>query len=188
MTEIFAADGRRTPVTMIEAGPCVVAQVKSKEKDGYVAVQVGFDKIADKKIKKSQTKKPYRVIKEYRIEGTEEPAAAGSQLDVACFAEGDVVKISGFTKGKGFQGAVKKHGFKGRLSVTHGTKHELRNIGSMGMGGASLRKGKKMPGRMGAERVTLRNVKIVKVDPEKNLLAVKGAVPGPKGTLVEIRG
>jgi large subunit ribosomal protein L3 len=188
MTEIFAADGKRIPVTMIKAGPCTVTQLKTKENDGYAAVQFGFDKIADKRIKKGQVEKAFKYIKECRIKTGEIDLKVADTILAANFAEGDVVRVAGITKGKGFQGAVKKHGFKGRLSCTHGTKHELRNVGSVGMGGASIRKGRKMPGRMGFERVTVRNAKVVKIDPEKNLIAVRGAVPGGKGTLLEIRG
>ena len=113
----------------------------------------------------------------------------GDKIDVSVFQEGDKVKIAGISKGKGFQGPVKKWGFKGRLSSTHGTKHELRTLGSTGSSMPDrLRKGKKMAGRMGAERVTVKNLKIAKIDKEKNLLMVKGAVPGHRGTLLEIRG
>lgn len=188
MTEIFAASGKRMPVTMIEAGPCQITQVKTKANDGYAAIQVGFGNIAEKRVKKGQVKKPFIHIKEYRNDADILEAKAGDMIGVANFAEGDIVKVAGVSKGKGFQGAVKKHGFKGRLSCTHGTKHELRNVGSVGMGGAAIRKGKKMPGRMGFDRVTVKNLKIVKIDAEKNLLAILGAVPGNKGTLLEIRG
>jgi large subunit ribosomal protein L3 len=188
MTEIFSADGKRIPVTLIEAGPCTVTQLKTKENDGYTAIQVGFGQIAEKRIKKGQAKKPFQIIKECRIKDDKVELKAADTIQVAAFAEGDRVKIAGLTKGKGFQGVVKKYGFKGRHSVTHGTKHELRNVGSVGMGGASIRKGRKMPGRMGVERVTVKNAKIVKIDAEKNLIAVRGAVPGHKGTLLEIRG
>jgi large subunit ribosomal protein L3 len=188
MTEMFAANGKRVPVTLVEAGPCQVTQVKTKESDGYAAVQLGFGSIAQKRIKKSQAKKPFGSMKENRT--TEKDAAMnlGDKVDVTIFKEGDLVKVAGLSKGKGFQGAVKKHGFKGRHTTTHGTKHELRNVGSIGMGGASIRKGKKMPGRMGVDRVSVKNLKIAKVDSEKNILAIRGAVPGTKGTLLEIRG
>jgi len=188
MSEIFMPDGKKTPVTLIEAGPCQVTQVKSKKNDGYTAIQIGFGRIPEKRISKNQTKKPFYSIREYRIGGQESELKANDTVNAAIFKEGDIVKISGLTKGKGFQGAVKRHGFKGRHSTTHGTKHELRNVGSVGMGGAAIRKGKRMPGRMGQERVTVKNLRIVKVDVEKNLIAVKGAVPGNKGTLLEIRG
>jgi large subunit ribosomal protein L3 len=188
MTEIFAAGGKRMPVTMIEAGPCRVTQLKTKENDGYAAVQLGFGDIDSKRVKKSQAGKPFRTIKEYRGVDGGLDLKAGDSVKVDSFKEGDIIKVSGLSKGKGFQGAVKKHGFKGRLSCTHGTKHELRNVGSVGMGGAAIRKGKKMPGRMGVDRVTVKNLKIVMVDAEKNLMAILGAVPGRKGTLLEIRG
>ena len=188
MTEIFAANGGRTPVTMIEAGPCVVTQLKTEKNDGYTSVQVGFEKIAEKRVKKGQAKKPYNFIKECRVKDGETDLKVDDMIQAADFSEGDIIKVAGFSKGKGFQGAVKKHGFKGRLSCTHGTKHELRNVGSVGMGGAAIHKGKKMPGRMGVDRVTVKNLKIVKIDSEKNLIAVRGAVPGNKGTLLEIRG
>lgn len=187
MTEIFAEDGKRTPVTLIKAGPCAVTQMKSEKNDGYAAVQFGYEKIAAKKISKAREKKPFRFIKECRIDAACE-LKTGDDITAANFSEGDVIKVSGITKGKGFQGAVKKHGFKGRQTCTHGTKHELRNLGSVGMGEASIRKGKKMPGRMGAERVTVKNLKIVKIDLDNDIIAVRGAIPGARGTLLEIKG
>lgn len=189
MTEIFAEDGKRIPVTMVEAGPCQVTQVKTKKSDGYDAISLGFGIVTEKRVKKSQAKTPFRNIKEYRVEGETVDLKAGDKIDAGTFfKEGDVVKVAGISKGKGFQGAVKRYGFGGRKSCTHGTKHEIRNVGSVGMGGASIRKGRKMPGRMGVERVTVKNLKIVKIDASKNLIAVKGAIPGHKGTLLEIRG
>jgi large subunit ribosomal protein L3 len=186
MTEIFTADGNGVPVTLIEAGPCQVTQMKTEKNDGYAAVQLGFGKIAEKRIKKTEAKKPFRAIREFRGASDKE-LKTGDQITVADFKEGDVVKVSGLTKGKGTQGAVKRYGFHGRQSETHGTKHEIRNVGSVGMGGASIRKGRKMPGRMGVERVSVKNAKVVKVDAGKNLIAIRGAVPGAKGTLIEIR-
>jgi len=188
MTEIFAADGKRMPVTLVQAGPCHVTQVKSKKSDGYAAVQFGFGDIAAKRIKKSQAKKPFANIKENRTDENDAAMNLGDKIDVTIFKEGDTVKVAGISKGKGFQGAVKRHGFGGRKSCTHGQKHELRNVGSVGMGGASIRKGRRMPGHMGVDRVTVKNLKIVKVDAQNNILAIKGAVPGNKGTLMEIRG
>lgn len=188
MTEIFADDGKKIPVTIIQAGPCAVTQLKTIEKDGYFSVQIGFEEIAEKRIKKSRARKPFRFLKEYRQQDGASELKAGDLVRVADFKEGDTVKVAGISKGKGFQGAVKKHGFKGRQTCTHGTKHELRNVGSVGMGEASIRKGRKMPGRMGAERITVKNLKVFKVDLEKNLMAIRGAVPGHKGTLLEIRG
>jgi len=189
MTQLFAADGKRVPVTMIEAGPCQVAQIRTKENDGYSAVSLGFAPIPEKRIKKSQAKCPYYFIKECRTEGEDTGLKAGDKVDaVTSFKEGDIVKVSGITKGKGYQGAVKKWGFRGRLSCTHGQKHELRNVGSVGMGGASIRKGRKMPGRMGFERASIKNLRVVMIDAARNLMAVEGAVPGNNGTYLEIKG
>ena len=194
MSQIFDEKGNVIPVTLIEAGPCIVTQIKTKEKDGYSAVQIGFGK--KKKINKPMAGHlkdlgNLRFLREFK---TEEPKINGKELkrgetiDVSIFKEGDLVKISGLSKGKGFQGVVKRWHFAGR-AASHGTKHELRTPGSVGVSQLHrVIKGKKMPGRMGFERVTIKNLKIVKVDPEKNILAVKGAVPGAKGTLLEIRG
>ena len=193
MSQIFDEKGNRIPVTLIEVGPCEVTQIKTEEKDGYQAIQVGFKKIEKpKKIKKPQVQKPYRYLREFRIVKEDEssfpPFAVAQVIDASIFKAGDIVKVSGFSKGKGFAGAVKRWGFKGRLSVTHGTKHELRTLGSVGSSiPERVTKGKKMAGRMGYARVTVKNLKVVKVDKENNILAVKGAVPGRKGTLLEIR-
>ena len=188
MSQIFDEKGNVIPVTLVEAGPCQVLQLKTKEKDGYDALQIGFQKIEKKnKIKKSAKGKEYRYIKEQRIKNKEE-AKAGDKIDVSVFQEGDVVKISGISKGKGFQGVVKRWGFSGR-NATHGVKHEHRTIGSVGASFPErVIKGKKMPGHMGFERVSVRNLKIVKIDKENNLLAIRGAVPGRRGTLLEILG
>jgi len=186
MSQIFDEKGNQIPVTLIEAGPCEVTQIKTKEKDGYQAIQVGFKKIEKpKKIKKPQMQKPYRYLREFK----NGEFKVADIINASIFQEGDNVKISGISKGKGFAGAVKRWGFKGRLSATHGTKHELRTLGSVGSSFPErVVKGKKMPGRMGYVRVTIKNLKIAKVDPENNLLAIKGAIPGRKGTLLEIRG
>jgi len=186
MSQVFDEKGKRIPVTLVEAGPCVVTQVKTKEKDGYQAIQLGFKKIEkEKKIKKPMRKKPFRWLREFK----NGEYKLGDQIDVSVFQEGKKVKVSGISKGKGFQGAVKRWGFKGRASATHGTKHEHRTLGSIGSSFPErVIKGKKMPGRMGNERTTVKNLEIVKIDKENNLLAVKGAVPGVKGTLLEIRG
>lgn len=191
MSQIFDEEGNQIPVTVVEAGPCQVLQLKTKDKDGYEAIQVGFKKLKEKKVKKTQKDKPFRYIREFRIKkdtGEEiKKYEVGQKIDVSVFNEGELVKISGTSKGKGFAGGMKRWGFHGRPR-TRGTKHELRKIGSIG-GSTPARviKGKKMPGRMGGERVTVKNLKIVKVDPEKNLLLLKGAVPGSKGSLLEIR-
>jgi len=187
MSQIFDEKNNQIPVTLIEAGPCFITQLKTKQKDGYQAIQVGFEKIENpKKIKKTMKGKEFRHLKEFKPENLEN-YKLGDKIDVSIFQEGEKVKISGLSKGKGFQGAVKRWGFKGKLSATHGTKHEHRTLGSVGTSFPErVIKGRKMPGRLGFERTTIRNLKIVKIDPENNLLAVKGAVPGSKGTLLEI--
>lgn len=190
MSQIFDEKGNVIPITVIEAGPCQVTQTKTKEKDGYIAVQVGFIK-KTRKIKKTEKGKEYRYIREFRIVKEDKssltPFAAAQVIDVSIFQKGEKVKISGISKGKGFAGVVKRWGFAGR-STSHGTKHEVRTPGSVGASFPErVIKGKKMPGRMGFERVTVKNLEVVRVDPENNLLAVRGAVTGAKGTLLEIR-
>lgn len=186
MSQMFDEKGKVIPVTLIEAGPCYVAQIMTKEKDKYESIQIGFEKLKDKKVKKSQKKKPYRYLSEFK--GDISKYKTGDKIDASVFKEGDKVKISGISKGKGFAGAVKRWGFHGQ-TATHGTKHEERTIGSVGSAFPQrVIKGRKMPGRMGTERITVKNLKIVKVDVENNLIAVKGAIPGKRGTLVEIRG
>ena len=184
MSQIFDEKGKVVPVTLIEAGPCQVLQIKTKEKDGYEAVQIGF--IPKKKhVKKAEKGKAFRYIREHRA-GEAEQLKVGEKIDVSVFEEGKLVKVAGVSKGKGFQGAVKRWGFSGR-NATHGVKHEQRTLGSVGVSDVErVFKGKKMPGRLGFGRTTLKNLKIIKIDKENNLLAVKGAVPGPKGTLLEI--
>ena len=186
MTQIFDEERKPVPVTLVEAGPCFVTQVKEMEKDQYLALQVGY--LAKKKnIKKTEKGKEYQYLREIKIPSLGE-AKVGDKIDVSIFTEGDEVKVAGISKGKGFQGVVKKWGFHGR-PATHGTKHEQRTMGSAGITGmARVLKGKKMPGRMGAQRTTVKNLEIIKVDLEKNLLAIKGALPGRRGTLLEIRG
>jgi large subunit ribosomal protein L3 len=185
MSQIFDKEGNCIPVTIVEAGPCYVTQLKTKEKDGYEAVQIGFEKLKEKKITKSKQKKPFRYLKEFR----DDPKnyQLGQEINVSIFKEGDLVSVSGISKGKGFQGGVKRWGFSGRPS-THGTKHEERTLGSVGASTPSrVIKGKKMPGRTGGERVTIKNLEIVKIEPQKNLLYIKGAVPGSRGSLLEIK-
>lgn len=186
MTQIFTEKGGVVPVTLIEAGPCYVTQIKTKEKDGYESFQVGFEKMKAKKVKKTMKGKEYRYLKEFP--NGQDSLKLGDKIDVSVFQEGDKVKVSGISKGKGFQGAVKRWGFHGR-NATHGVKHEQRTLGSVGCSYPErVIKGKKMPGRMGYDRTTVKNLKIMKVDPENNLLAVKGALPGHPGTLLEIKG
>jgi len=198
MSQIFDEKGNQIPVTLIEAGPCTVLQIKTKnprtiasgelrgKKDGYDAIQIGFiPKI--KKIKKPEKGKEFRYIKEQRIVDSEQ-YKVGDKIDVSIFQEGEKVKVSGISKGKGFAGVVKRWHFKG-LPETHGSKHEQRAHGSTGISGVErVFKGTKMAGRMGHERVTVKNLKIAKIDPQNNIIAVRGAVPGAKGMLVEIRG
>jgi len=186
MTQIWE-DGKVIPCTVIEAGPCFVTQIKNQENDGYDAVQIGLEK-KSKKIKKSEKGKEFKYLKEFRIDQSQANNYQVNQMiDVSIFQEGDKIKVSGTSKGKGFQGAVKRHHFRGHPQ-THGVKHEVRTVGSVGPTNPDrVIPGKKMPGHMGFKRVTVRNLKIVKIDPENNLLVVKGAVPGPKGTLLEIR-
>jgi len=188
MSQIFDEKGNQIPVTIIEAGPCFVIQVKTEDKDKCTAIQLGFKKIEkSKKIKKTMRGKEFKYLKEQRIENSEQ-YKIGDKIDGSIFQEGEIVKVSGISKGKGFAGAVKRWEFHGR-PATHGTKHEERTLGSVGCSFPErVIKGRKMPGRMGFERVTVKNLKIVKIDKENNLLAVKGAVPGRRGTLLEIRG
>ena len=187
MSQIFSKDGKVIPITLIEAGPCFVTQIKGKKKDGYEAVQIGFKK--KNKVKKSEKGKGFSYLKEFRskeLETEDQKLKVGDKIDVSIFEENDIVKISGISKGKGFQGAVKRWGFSG-MGASHGVKHEHRTLGSVGSTDAArVFKGKKMPGRMGGERITQRNLKIAKIDLESNLIAVKGTVPGRRGTLLEI--
>ena len=189
MSQMFDEKGNIIPVTLVSAGPCVVLQKKTKEKEGYDALQVGFIKIEKKsKMKKSMKGKQYKYLREFQISNSQFPKNVGDEVTVAEFKEGDAVIVSGVSKGKGFQGGVKKHGFHGRNS-SHGAKHEERQIGSVGQRFPQhVIKGRKMPGRMGTERITVKNLKIAKIDKDNNIIAVKGAVPGHRGTLLEIRG
>ena len=188
MSQIFNEKGNQIPITLIEAGPCIVTQVKTKEKDVYTAIQIGFKKLKEKKIKKSQKQKPFKYLREFRGNIDISKYKVGDNIDVSIFKEENKVSVSGISKGKGFAGVVKRWGFHGRPR-TRGTKHEERGPGSIGAATPSrVIKGIKMAGRMGGERVTVKNLKIVKIDKENNLLAVKGAVPGRRGTLMEIRG
>ena len=192
MTQIFDEAGKVVPVTVIEAGPCVVTQLKTAENDGYSAVQLGFGDVSPKHVNKPMTghfKKndlPFKkTLKEFRFDDISN-VNVGDVLKADVFAAGDVIDVSGVSKGKGFQGAIKRHN-QHRLKETHGTGPVVRQAGSMGACSSPSRiyKGKGMPGHLGAERVTVQNLEIVKVDAENNLIAIKGAVPGPKnGTVV----
>ncbi|MGD6834577.1 50S ribosomal protein L3 [Bacillus haimaensis] len=192
MTQVFAANGDLIPVTVIEATPNVVLQVKTVETDGYEAVQIGFadkrDKLANKPEKGHVAKAntaPKRFIRE--INGVDLGTyEVGQEVKVDIFAEGDVVDVTGISKGKGFQGSIKRHG-QSRGPMTHGSRYH-RRPGSMGpVAPNRVFKGKLLPGRMGGERITIQNLEIVKVDTERNLLLVKGNVPGPKKALITIK-
>ena len=196
MSQMFDEKGNIIPVTLVAAGPCVILQKKTKEREGYDAMQIGFIKLEKKsKIKKTMKGKEYRHIREFTLPtGRQELSAdqvsnnVGDEVNVSQFVEGDKVNVIATSKGKGFQGGVKKHGFAGRNS-SHGAKHESRQIGSVGQRFPQhVIKGRKMPGRMGFEQITVKNLKIAKVDEANNILALKGAVPGHRGTLLQIKG
>ena len=193
MTQVFSEDGVLTPVTVLQAGPCVVTQVKTVENDGYSAVQVGFGDIREKLVNKPKkghfakagvTAK--RFLKEFRLEDAES-YTLGQKIKADVFAAGDKVDATAKSKGKGFQGAIKRHG-QSRGPMAHGSKYH-RHAGSNGSATTPGRvfKGKHMPGHMGAVRVTVQNLEVVSVDAEKNLILVKGAVPGPKKSLVMLK-
>jgi len=199
MSQIFNKEGKAIPVTVIKAGPCLVTQIRSKEKDGYDAVQLGFGKAKKlnkpqkghlKKIKNSKLKiEDYtRWLREVRIKGDQkEELKIGDEITVDIFKEGDKVVVSGISKGKGFQGVIKRHGFS-RGPASHGSDHH-REPGSIGsMFPQRVVKGRKLPGRTGGQKVSIKNLEIVKVDKENNLLLIKGAVPGGKNNLLIIRG
>lgn len=181
MTQIWQED-KVLPVTLIEAGPCVVTQVKTKEKDGYESVQLGFEK-KEKNVKKPLQGKPYRFLREFRdVSGVK----VGDEIKIDSFKAGDRIKITSTSKGKGFQGGVKRWGFHGR-NKTHGVKHEERTLGSVGPSfPRHVIKGKKMPGRMGAAQTTIKNVFVAEIDAANNIMAIRGAVPGRRGILLEI--
>lgn len=189
MSQVFKEDKKVVPITLIKAGPCFITQIKTDEKDGYQSVQIGFEKLKEKKVKKPQKNTPYRYIREFRNKELEvEKYKLGQEVNVSVFKEGDIVKVSGISKGKGFQGGVKRWGFSGR-DASHGVKHDHRTIGSVGAAGPErVFKGKKMPGHMGYERITMKNLEIIKIDKENNLMAIKGAVPGHRGSFLEIQG
>lgn len=185
MTRIFDKEGKAIPVTLIEAGPCYVTQVKTPKTDGYSAVQVGFEK-KKKGIKKTEKGKEFRYLREFRVENPQD-FKVGQKIDISIFKEGEKVKVSGISKGKGFQGVVKRWGFSG-APKTHGTKHTHRAPGSIGrIVPPKVLKGTKMAGRTGQKRVTIKNLEIIKVDQKANILAIKGAIPGARGSLVEIQ-
>ena len=193
MTQIFSDDGVLTPVTVLQAGPCVVTQVKTVENDGYSAVQVGFidkrEKLVSKPQKGSFDKAGVsykRYVRELKLDDAESYAVA-QEIKADVFAAGDKIDATAISKGKGFQGAIKRHG-QHRGPMTHGSKYH-RHAGSNGAASdpSKVFKGKKMPGHMGAKQITVQNLEVIRVDAENNLILVKGAVPGPKKALVTIR-
>lgn len=193
MTQIFDETGKVIPVTVVEAGPCVVVQKKTVENDGYSAVQCGFGDIREKLVNKpakghfaKADVAAKRTLKEFRLDNAES-YNVGDVLKADTFEVGDIVDVCGTSKGKGFQGTIKRNN-NARLKETHGTGPVHRHAGSMGACSSPSRifKGKALPGHMGAERVTVQNLEIVKIDAENNLIAVKGAIPGPKNGIVTI--
>jgi large subunit ribosomal protein L3 len=194
MTSIFDDNGQMIPCTIIEAGPCYVTQVRTKVKDGYEAVQLGFDEIKERLVNKplkghfkKSGVKPLRLISEFRnINGTQ--FQVGQEVRVDSFAQGDVVDVSGRSKGRGFQGVVKRHHFGGVGMTTHGQSDRVRAPGSIGSSSYPSRvlKGMRMAGRMGGDRVTVKNLKVLKVIAESNILIVKGSVPGAINSYLEI--
>ncbi len=192
LTRIFDQYGRNIPVTVIEAGPCYVTQIKTQDKDGYNAVQLGFEEIREKVLNSpklghlKKSGKALRTLKEFR-DFEADGLKTGSEITVEIFKPGDVVVVTGTSKGKGFQGGVKRHGFHGGPK-THGQSDRLRAPGSIGASSSPSRvwKGMRMPGQMGNETVTIRNLKVVEVNTEKNLLLVKGSVPGARNGIIRI--
>ena len=190
MTQIFDEDGSAHAATVVMAWPLTVTQVKENEKDGYSAAQVGFDAMKGSRVKKPQAGKPFRYFREFPLEAGSSQLAASSSIDASIFAPGDIVAVSAISKGKGFQGVVKHHGFHGGPR-SHGQKNKERAPGSIGGGGRAggrVIKGMRMAGRMGGDRVTVKNLKVLQVDQSSNTLVISGAIPGRPGTLVEIRG
>lgn len=193
MTQIFNEEGKVIPVTVIEAGPCVVSQVKTEETDGYNSIQLGFGAIKESKVNKPErghfTKAniaPARYLKEFRVDSIED-VKVGDELKADIFMAGDKIDIQGTSKGKGFQGVIKRHG-QHRGPMGHGSMYH-RRPGSMGSTSTPGRvfKGKKLPGHMGAETVTIQNLEVIKVDLDKNIILVKGSVPGAKGSILKIK-
>ncbi|MEN6412852.1 MAG: 50S ribosomal protein L3 [Veillonellales bacterium] len=195
MTQIFTAEGRVVPVTVVEAGQSVVLQNRTVENDGYNAVQLGFGTVKDKKVTKPLKGhfdkagiKPVKFIRELRLPGAPE-YTVGQLIGIDIFSEGELVDVVGTAKGKGFAGGIKRHNFR-RGPMAHGSKSH-REPGSIGPrmsgGGGKVYKGKKLPGRMGGQQVTVQRLTVVRVDTERNLILIKGAVPGPKGSFVVIK-
>jgi len=192
MTQVFAADGKIIPVTVVEAGPCVVVQKKTTATDGYSAVQVGFGAIKEKLVTKpakghfsKHGVKVHRYLREFRLDSID-ALNVGDEIKADIFAEGDLVDVSGISRGKGFAGGIKRWNFH-RGPMGHGSKFH-RAPGSLGKRSwARVPKGRKLPGHLGSEKVTVQGLRVVKIDMDRNLLLIKGAVPGAKGSLITIR-
>ncbi len=193
MTQVFDESGKLIPVTVVEAGPCKIVQVKSEETDGYNSIQLGYGQIKEKKVNSpmkghfDKNELEYKkVLKEFRVDNASE-YQVGQDVTAAVFADGDKIDVSGTSKGKGFAGVIKRHN-QSRGPMKHGSKYH-RSPGSMGASSSPSRvfKGKKLPGQMGNVTVTVQNLEVVKVDADRNLLLVKGAVPGIRGSLVTIK-
>lgn len=194
MTQIFQDSGEAVPVTVIEAGPCPIVQVKTQERDGYQAVQLGFGKRKENKFNSpirghfaKADIPPTQVLREFRVESLD-GVAVGDTVDASLFSEGELVDVTGTSKGHGFTGVVKRWGFKGGRK-SHGGEQDLRRPGSIGASATPSRvfKGKKMPGRYGAKRHTVQNLQVIQTDAERNLLVVKGSIPGPPNGFLLIR-
>jgi len=192
MTQIFDENDKAVPVTIIEAGPCTVLQKKNSETDGYSAIQVGFYNLKEKQVNKparghfkKANVKPLRFIKEFRVKDID-AYEIGQELKADLFNPGDIIDVVGTSKGKGFAGAVKRHNFA-RGSMGHGSKYHRRPGSLAAKGPARVFKGRKLPGHLGGERVTVQGLKVVKVYPERNLILIKGSIPGPRKGLVIIK-
>jgi large subunit ribosomal protein L3 len=193
MTQIFDEAGQIVPVTVVAAGPCIVVGLRTPEKEGYAAAQLGFDEVAEAKVCKPlrgvfarRGLKPFRVVREVRL-GEGEQLELGQALRADVFAKGDRVDVVGVTKGKGFAGTIKRHNFGGQRD-SHGVSLMHRAVGSIGSSNiARVFRGKRMPGRLGGTQATVRRLRVVSVDVERNLLLIRGAVPGPRGSLVLVR-
>jgi large subunit ribosomal protein L3 len=191
MTQLFLENGEAVPVTIVEAGPCQVVQVKNKQTDGYQALQIGYGVrrgLSKALLGHLKSLPAFRHLLEFRVDDLTTMPNRGEEITVETFTEGERVKVIGVSKGKGFQGVVKRHGFSGS-PASHGHEDQLRMSGSIGAGGEQhVRKGKKMGGRMGADQVSVANLQIIKIDLEQNFLYIKGALPGPKGGIIRIIG
>ncbi len=194
MTQIYEESGKAIPVTVVEAGPCPIVQLKTQERDGYQAVQLGFGTRKENKFNSPELGhfakadvQPTRVLREFRVDSLDE-VSVGDTVDASLFSEGELVDVTGTSKGHGFTGVVKRWGFKGGRK-SHGGEQDLRRPGAIGASATPSRvfKGKKMPGRYGAKRHTVQNLQVIQADAERNLLVIKGAIPGPPNGLLLIK-